>query len=130
MYRLFSQNGGFVPENSGTVLTSALAAEAYDYANSMTAPELELKDNGRMGLGDYDYKRMDSKVRCYVLEQATHSKIPMSLIDVNLCLDNVDLNEMFECDPDDYYGESGNEGRGDTIADIDSLFEGLLTEPQ
>ena len=130
LWCLFSQNGGFVPVNSSSVLTSALATEAYDYANSMTMPELELKDNGKMGLRDYDYERMESEIKDHVLSQAMHSKIPTSLIDIKLCLDNVDLNEMFECDPDDYYGENGGEeGLGD-VSDIDSLFEGLLADPK
>lgn len=129
LYHLFSRYGGSIPANAGEILTAALATDAYEFARDLNAPELEMKDNGYMGLSDLDYERMEAEVKDYVLKKAVGSKIPRTLIDIKICLDNINLDEMFECRPDDYYGEEETAEKYDGVSDIDSLFAGLLNEP-
>ena len=130
LYQLFIRHGGSVPSNAGEIITAALATDAYEFARDLDAPDLELKEDGYMGLSDADYESMQGEIKDYALKKAVSSMIPMSLIDMNICLENINLDEMFQCKPEDYYGDDEFEERYDRVSDIDALFDGLLNEPQ
>lgn len=95
LYHLFFKYDAEEAPNLMTAFENTMGDLAFEMTSDLTAPDYETDDEGRNFIPDHELEYLDSELRDKIKEACEKCNAPLELVDVDACMQNIDLADIF-----------------------------------